>query len=373
MRFALTAPLLTLLAACSTAGSPPPDASPAEGPAEAAEAEAPAPGEAADDSLLRLVWVDVPFDDVEVFEAAVAGVVEDAEEAELGADRGWLFLEVERSWREGAEYLVVGRPAATAWIAEPGEGARPSEAALPLADIDVEASSQLIRRTSGSPPTPADEFFLGEATIAAEDAEEAAELGRRFHEVVAKCFATLGFYEGEDDQTFVLLAGVSDTGDVDECFEGLSPEAGQEIYRVGMELEALSSGEGRETELALLPELSHPRHAPSTEELARRGARAERRTLDVMKVDLRNLMSIEELHYAENEYRYTADLAALEEETGWRPSDDVTIRISVTESGDGYSAVAEHPGTAQICSVSMGDAEPPPATAPGEIVCGEPE
>ena len=93
----------------------------------------------------------------------------------------------------------------------------------------------------------------------------------------------------------------------------------------------------------------------------------EKAFVSSMKSDLRNLSNQQELYYADN-FTYSTDGAALE----MFPSDNVTLNYGVGTS-TGWSASAQHGGTALTCAIFYGDAAAvAPATDPGQVKCDVP-
>lgn len=84
-----------------------------------------------------------------------------------------------------------------------------------------------------------------------------------------------------------------------------------------------------------------------------------------MKSDLKNLASLQEEFYYDNE-SYSTDLNAL----GFSPTNGVTLTVAQADGG-GWSATATHPSAAPLlCSVFYGAAAPiPPAVVEGQIFC----
>jgi len=94
-------------------------------------------------------------------------------------------------------------------------------------------------------------------------------------------------------------------------------------------------------------------------------ATREKAYVSAMKSDLRKLSAKQEIHYSDN-YQYTTDLAVLE----FLLSEGVTVTVGAA-NGTGWSATAEHVGTADTCAMYYGDAAAvAPATQPNVVTCG---
>jgi type IV pilus assembly protein PilA len=83
--------------------------------------------------------------------------------------------------------------------------------------------------------------------------------------------------------------------------------------------------------------------------------------------DLRNLLSMQELHHSESD-TYATELSALAFQTSRG------VSIVITEAaGDGWAAVATHDGFPSAeCGMFVGSADPAnaaPATRPGVVTC----
>ena len=104
--------------------------------------------------------------------------------------------------------------------------------------------------------------------------------------------------------------------------------------------------------------------------IPRYGKMRQRAYYSVLKSDLKNLASQQEVYYADN-YAYTDDDAAL----GFVASDDVSLIIA-DASATGWNATATHLGldSTEGCAVQYGTAGAPTIgtatpTSPGAIVC----
>ena len=84
-----------------------------------------------------------------------------------------------------------------------------------------------------------------------------------------------------------------------------------------------------------------------------------------MQSDLRNLVTMQEMYFADN-MAYSADEAAL----GLTGSAGVTLGIAITAGPPaGFSATATHPGTARTCAIFVNVIAVPPATEDGSPGC----
>jgi prepilin-type N-terminal cleavage/methylation domain-containing protein len=100
----------------------------------------------------------------------------------------------------------------------------------------------------------------------------------------------------------------------------------------------------------------------------------EKAYLASMKSDLRNMATVEEGYFADNQV-YTsgtgsnlAGVATPQPGTGFVPSAGVTITSTAT-GGTGWSAVTSHTATTRTCSIYIGVAPVSPATVEGEPKC----
>ena len=84
----------------------------------------------------------------------------------------------------------------------------------------------------------------------------------------------------------------------------------------------------------------------------------------VMKSDLRNLVTAEEVYFADS-VKYTDNLPGL-----FRLSPGV-IGLHITLTGDGWTGSVGHEGTTTVCVIYVGSTAIPPATAEGKPVCQE--
>ena len=120
------------------------------------------------------------------------------------------------------------------------------------------------------------------------------------------------------------------------------------------------------------------------------GATREKAYVSAMKSDLRNLQSAQEMYYAgPGEYNYLASGTASSTNSGMQTitfgegenadeftaSQGVTIEI-ISGGAQGWSATASHVafGTDPVCSVYVGEAEPPSGNdaGPGVVFCDIP-
>lgn len=103
------------------------------------------------------------------------------------------------------------------------------------------------------------------------------------------------------------------------------------------------------------------------EAAGRRPTRRERAYEATMTSDLRNLMSAQEIFYADGGYRYSTSLDDLR----FSPSAGVSIEIRSADLAAGYWALARHGGTDIVCATYVGDPENrrAPATEPGVVRC----
>jgi prepilin-type N-terminal cleavage/methylation domain-containing protein len=96
----------------------------------------------------------------------------------------------------------------------------------------------------------------------------------------------------------------------------------------------------------------------------------EKSYLAMLKSDIRNLVTVQETYFADNNSYST--LAQLTAENRFSPSRNVTL-TTANETATGWSATATHPGLVRYvaCGVYMGSAPPPNAalTASGEVGC----
>jgi type IV pilus assembly protein PilA len=95
----------------------------------------------------------------------------------------------------------------------------------------------------------------------------------------------------------------------------------------------------------------------------------EKAIVTTMRSDLRNLASVQETFWVQNQNYYSGvipDIAAF----AYQPSQGVTVTI-VSSTPAGWSAQAWAPGlSAQTCVVFYGDAPPiPPAKADAAVAC----
>lgn len=81
-----------------------------------------------------------------------------------------------------------------------------------------------------------------------------------------------------------------------------------------------------------------------------------------MKSDLRNLVTAEEVFFADS-VSYTANVSHLP----YRPSPGNTVRITLT--GDGWTAIMTNPGTAVTCVIYVGSTPRAPAVKEGLPAC----
>ena len=89
--------------------------------------------------------------------------------------------------------------------------------------------------------------------------------------------------------------------------------------------------------------------------------------LAAMKSDLRNLVTAEEMYFADNTiYSIDKSAAAL----NYTESTAVTVTIVVTAGPPmGYSATSAHTATAETCAIFIAVAPVAPATNEGEVTC----
>jgi prepilin-type N-terminal cleavage/methylation domain-containing protein len=96
----------------------------------------------------------------------------------------------------------------------------------------------------------------------------------------------------------------------------------------------------------------------------------EKSYMAMLKSDLRNLVTVQETYFADNNLYST--LAQLTAENRYSPSRDVTL-ATANETATGWSATATHSGlvTYTACGVYMGTAPPPNAalSESGEVGC----
>ncbi|HVT39213.1 MAG TPA: prepilin-type N-terminal cleavage/methylation domain-containing protein [Gemmatimonadaceae bacterium] len=88
----------------------------------------------------------------------------------------------------------------------------------------------------------------------------------------------------------------------------------------------------------------------------------ERAYITTMKADLRNMVTAQEVYFADNNAQYAASTTAMG--TSFQQSAGVTVTLSnVTSSG--WQASATHPSTAKTCQITMGGG----STQEGTPVC----
>jgi prepilin-type N-terminal cleavage/methylation domain-containing protein len=100
----------------------------------------------------------------------------------------------------------------------------------------------------------------------------------------------------------------------------------------------------------------------------------EKAYLASMKSDLRNMATVQESYFADNQV-YTSGagsniggVATPMANTGFVPSAGVTVTAAAT-GGTGWSATSGHSATTKTCSIFIGVAAVAPATVEGEPKC----
>jgi hypothetical protein len=104
-------------------------------------------------------------------------------------------------------------------------------------------------------------------------------------------------------------------------------------------------------------------------QLGPRGDSKERAHLAAMKSELRNLVVVQEAHFADH-----AEYGSLEQLSGtyYRPGAGVTVTMGQL-TATGWSATATRVGTAYRCGVFVGDVPAPwPGAAVGTPICWKP-
>ena len=87
----------------------------------------------------------------------------------------------------------------------------------------------------------------------------------------------------------------------------------------------------------------------------------------VMKSNLRNLVTAEEVFFADS-FKYTADLKTIG--SFFRLSPGV-VGLQITLTRDGWTGSVGHEGTATVCMIFVGSTPLPPATQEGKPGCRE--
>ncbi len=94
----------------------------------------------------------------------------------------------------------------------------------------------------------------------------------------------------------------------------------------------------------------------------------EKAYLAAMKTDLRNLVTAQEIYFADN-MNYTTD-KSIATGINYSESSAVTVAIALTAGPPaGYNGIATHTGTAETCVIFMNGAAVPPATGEGQATC----
>lgn len=101
----------------------------------------------------------------------------------------------------------------------------------------------------------------------------------------------------------------------------------------------------------------------------------EKAYLASMKSDLRNMATVQEAYFADNQVYQSgtaSNLAGVATPLGgaggFVPSAGVTVSTTAS-GGTGWSATTTHSGTAKTCAIFLGVAAVPPATVEGEPKC----
>jgi prepilin-type N-terminal cleavage/methylation domain-containing protein len=100
----------------------------------------------------------------------------------------------------------------------------------------------------------------------------------------------------------------------------------------------------------------------------------EKAYLASMKSDLRNMATVQESYFADNQVYTTgsgsnlAGVATPMANTGFVPSAGVTITAAAT-AGTGWSSTTSHSATTRTCSIYIGVPAVAPATVEGEPKC----
>jgi len=87
----------------------------------------------------------------------------------------------------------------------------------------------------------------------------------------------------------------------------------------------------------------------------------------VMKSDLRNLVTAEEVYFADS-VKYTADLKTI---ASFYKSSPGVIGLHITLTADGWMGSVGHEGTSTVCVIYVGSTAIAPATQEGKPVCRE--
>jgi prepilin-type N-terminal cleavage/methylation domain-containing protein len=98
----------------------------------------------------------------------------------------------------------------------------------------------------------------------------------------------------------------------------------------------------------------------------------EKAYLASMKSDLRNVATVEEGYFADNQVYLSGSASNVGGTTaslqGFVPSSGVTVTASAT-AGSGWSATAGHSATTKTCAIFIGVAAVSPANVEGEPKC----
>ena len=87
----------------------------------------------------------------------------------------------------------------------------------------------------------------------------------------------------------------------------------------------------------------------------------------VMKSDLRNLVTAEEVYFADS-VKYTADLKTI---ASFYKSSPGVIALHITLTADGWTGSVGHEGTTTVCVIYVGSTAIAPATQEAKPVCRE--
>ena len=96
---------------------------------------------------------------------------------------------------------------------------------------------------------------------------------------------------------------------------------------------------------------------------SRNSAAAERDYASAMKADLRRLATAEEAYFVDNNGYYAGTVSASQPLYGYSPSENVTLSVSVIDSGRQWIAKATHKLTATTCTFQLSNpivCDPPP-------------
>jgi len=87
----------------------------------------------------------------------------------------------------------------------------------------------------------------------------------------------------------------------------------------------------------------------------------------VMKSDLRNLVTAEEVYFADS-VKYTADLKTI---ASFYKSSPGVVALHITLTADGWTGSVGHEGTSTVCVIYVGSTAIAPATQEAKPVCRE--